>query len=131
MDTPIINPMWIWAIDALTELDLILTRISSASLITLVTGTICIGLWFILDERGWYDGQLKLFKESIKVIRNTVIWTALLLIVATIIPSEKTMYTMMATNYVTEENIDIAGETVTDAIDYIFEKVDMLLEDNE
>jgi hypothetical protein len=51
-----------------------------------------------------------------------------MLICATI-PSEKTMYAMLAASYITEENIDKAGNTVTDMVDYIFDKVDELQDD--
>lgn len=131
MNTPIINPMWIWAIHTLTSIDFWIGLITKVLIIATIHGIVVFAIWSFLEIEYWTDADDKAFKTGCNIIKKTLIWLGILLIVESAIPSEKTMYTMMATNYVTEENINITGETVTDAIDYIFEKVDMLLEDNE
>ena len=40
-----------------------------------------------------------------------------------IIPSQKTMYTMLVANFVTYENVETATESIKDSVDYIFEKL--------
>lgn len=44
---------------------------------------------------------------------------------------KKTGYAMMAASIVTPNNIEAAGETATDIIDYIVDSVDELIENNE
>lgn len=60
------------------------------------------------------------------------LWIGVFLcIVSGLIPSKETGYAMMAANIVTPNNIEAAGDTATDIIDYIVDSVDKLIEDNE
>ena len=52
-------------------------------------------------------------------------------VISGLIPSKETGYAMMAANIVTPNNIEAAGDTATDIIDYIVDSVDKLIEDNE
>lgn len=51
-------------------------------------------------------------------------------LVVTLIPSKETYYQMMAASMITTENINIAGDTITDTVDYIVDSIDKLLEEN-
>lgn len=63
---------------------------------------------------------------------KSFLWIGVFLcIVSGLIPSKETGYAMMAANIVTPNNIEVAGETATDIIDYIVDSVDKLIEDNE
>ena len=110
---PIINPMWIYLINLLCDLEFALF------------------LFMILMAFGFgmYAFDLE-FNPSWKIIKCWIVAFVMSMLLTIVIPSEKTMYTMMAANYVTEDNIKLSGDTVTGAVDYIFEKVDMLLEDD-
>lgn len=51
--------------------------------------------------------------------------TALLVscLTVAVIPSKTTMYTMLVNSYVTENNIEMAGNTAREVVDYIFDKL--------
>lgn len=54
-----------------------------------------------------------------------------LTIVASLIPSSLTIYKMVIADNVTPNNIQIVGDTVEDGIDYIFEKINAVVEEKE
>ena len=57
------------------------------------------------------------------------ILTAIALLITIPIPSKQTMYTMLIADQVTPANIQYVGDTVEDCVDYMFDKVDDLLDD--
>ena len=119
MEKYLINPLWIYLFDVLSDIEL-----------TLVFGVIvmCIILFvfslFWILEGDFIFGEKK--ELPIQFFKKSIIGLIVAFIIMAIIPSEKTMYTMFVASYITEENLNSAKETVTDVVDYIFEKVDEL-----
>lgn len=60
----------------------------------------------------------KLLKRVVAPI--TVVGILLL----TLIPNGKVMYTMLVSSYVTTDNLDKATEVIQDGVDYIFDKLE-------
>ena len=62
-------------------------------------------------------------------------WLYILTIVLTmllaVVPSKETVLSMMVVNQITPNNIEIAGNTIESAIDYIFEKIDEITEEDK
>lgn len=114
MNTPIINPLWIYLIDVAGELDIL----------SILAVAIC--LVIVLVSIGMYsDG----YKDWLEIGKKALLFGVISLIMLIFTPSEDTMYKMLVTNYVTPQNIEVTGETITDAVDYIFEKVEQLQEE--
>lgn len=120
--TYLINPLWIYLIDVLTNIDvfaLIGTPVGVAAIIVF-------GVYFWLCMSDGYDDEDAEYKISKQGLKISIIITIVLILFMCVVPSEKTMYTMFVSSYVTEENLEIAGQSVTQMVDYIFEKVDEL-----
>ena len=123
----LINPLWIYLLDVLKDIESTFCLICIFSgCITLVAGVLAVCMFAF-----GYDKNEAPYKVSKKVTKIGTIVAIITGIIVCFIPSEKTMYTMFVASYVTEENIDAAGETVTEMIDYIFEKVDELQDNND
>lgn len=126
MENSLINPLWVYLIDVLSGLNII----SIVCLIFGLVGCVVLGAFYFMmvfddcfDEE---DSEFKMMKFGFKTSIIVAIISAIIMVA---IPSEKTLYTMFVTSYLTEENITNATESVTDVIDYIFEKVDQLQND--
>ena len=123
MSNSLVNPLWIYLIDVISNLKVI----SIISLSVGICACVIFGVWYFCKvSDGYYDDEdieLKMTKSWFKI---SIIATIISSIFTCTIPSEKTMYTMFVTSYLTEENITNATESVTDIVDYIFEKVDQL-----
>lgn len=130
MSNPIINPLWIYLIDVLNSLGGLLLAILIFSGAGLLVGFIMYVIWRTDSYSPNYDEDVeanKTYKRLLK--RGTIIFTVSALLF-TLIPSEKVMYTMFVATYITEENVELTSDTIVDMVDYIFEKVDELGEDN-
>jgi len=122
----LINPLWLYLLDVIKDIESTFCLIFILSgCITLIAGIVAACMI------AFYDKDEALYKVSKKATKIGAIIAIITGIVVCFIPSEKTMYTMFVASYVTEENIDAAGETVTEMIDYIFEKVDELQDNND
>ena len=122
----LVNPLWIYLIDVCCSIDnIIFAIITIGGVATIIGGMIYIGL-LTIDGHDINDKEPKLVKS---ILKPCIIVLIIGTIMSCIIPSEKTMYAMFAASYITEENIETASQTVTDVVDYIFEKVDELQND--
>ena len=126
MENSLVNPLWIYLIDVLSNIGLFLW------ILFLILIVICV-VFAITLFCGVYDGFMEEddieYKFSKRWFKTTLILSITVATFALAIPSEKTMYTMFVSSYLTEENITSATESVTDVVDYIFEKVDQLQND--
>jgi uncharacterized membrane protein len=114
MNTPIINPLWIYLIDIANELDLL----------SMLAVGICVVM--VLVSIGMVSEG---YKDYLKLGKKALVFGVISLIVLIFTPSEDTMYKMLVTSYITPQNIEVTGETITDTVDYIFEKVEQLQEE--
>ena len=88
-----------------------------------------------------YDGSVsepaskeadKLETEANKVKKKAIIASVVIIvgvIVAALIPSKDACYQMIAAHYLTYENVDSVGGQAKEVVDYIFDKVDEVTED--
>ena len=130
MSNPIINPLWIYLIDVLNSLGGLLLAILIFAGAGLIVGFIIYMIWITDSYSPNYDEDVEVNKTYQRLLkRGTIIFTVSALLF-TLIPSEKVMYTMFVATYITEENVEITGDDITDMVDYTFEKVDELGEDN-
>lgn len=130
MSNPIINPLWIYLIDVLNSLGGLLLAILIFAGAGLIVGFIIYMIWITDSYSPSYDEDVEVNKTYQRLLkRGTIIFTVSALLF-TLIPSEKVMYTMFVATYVTEENVELTGDAIEDMVDYTFEKVDELGEDN-
>lgn len=93
MDTPIINPIWFYLADAVPNIRYVF-----------ITVGFCL---FILSI-----GQI----DNNKVFRKIVVSGFLALVVGAIIPSQETLYKMVAAKMITPNNIQTVSDYVNDTV---------------
>ena len=62
-----------------------------------------------------------------KYLRKSIIWLGISGLLFTAIPSKDTMYTMLVLENVTTDNIQSIGKTGKDAVDYIVNQIDKVV----
>lgn len=130
MSNPIINPLWIYLIDVLHSLSGLLVAILIFAGAGLVVGFNIYVIWRTDSYSPNYDEDVEDNKTYQRLLKRGAIIFTVLALLFTLIPSEKVMYTMLVSSYITQENIELTGDAIEDMVDYIFEKVDELGEAN-
>lgn len=130
MSNPIINPLWIYLIDVLNSLGGLLLAILIFAGVGLIVGFIIYMIWRTDSYSPNYDEDVEANKTYQRLLKRGAIIFTVSALLFTLIPSEKVMYTMLVSSYITQENIELTGDAIEDMVDYIFEKVDELGEDN-
>lgn len=128
MNTPIINPMWIYLINVVGSINELLSLIAPIIGLLFVVGALIYIPWRACEYYEKYDDDVakdKLFKKMLKV---GAIVTVISLTLSCVTPNKQTCYTMLVGSYITPENIESTGENIKSTIDYIFEKIDELEE---
>jgi amino acid transporter len=123
MNEQIINPMLFYLIDVASSVEVV-------AIILVILCGIAISIKVIVM------GIEELEPEDVsptvrKIIKGTFITAIVSVLLITVIPNEKTMYTMVASTFLTKENIDKTQEEIKETIDYIFDKVEEVNESNE
>lgn len=112
---PIINPLWIYFAGISENINILLTVL-----------IICFGailfVWIIL----YITGEIKN-----KCPKWMYIITVILSILLAITPSQKTILSMVTVSQITPNNIEIAGNTIESTVDYIFEKIDEITDEDD
>jgi hypothetical protein len=114
--SPIVSPWWFYLFDIVENLDL-------------VCGLI-FGIWGICWGAYALD-SLAFKKEKPKLIKTTIAIVTIFSLITIFTPSKKTCYQMVAATLVTPDNISVVGETTKNAIDYIVESVDKVLDEDD
>lgn len=116
MNDPIISPWIIYAIDVCNSIKGVSVFFSTLGLFAIIIIFIAI----LIDE----NSDDKLFINSMvyrKLLKRLMIFTTAFIIVAIIVPDKRVGYTMLATQYVTKENVlnavDITGKIVNKIIE--------------
>lgn len=123
MNEQIINPMLFYLIDLASSVEIV------AIILVILCGiAISINVTVMAIEELEPEDVSPTARKIIKGAFVTAIVSALLI---TVIPNEKTMYTMVASTFLTKENIDKTQEEIKETIDYIFDKVEEVNESNE
>lgn len=120
----IINPWWFYLSDIVESMDFVFTLFAGFGAI------ICMILFFC--SVGYAElAEEETIKENWRILKKCIITTMVLTLTAVIIPARDTVYKMLAASLVTQENIQIVGETATDVVDYIVEKIDEVVNNGE
>lgn len=126
MEGPIISPWLIYLINASLGIRISLIFIGSLLLVlawSLYTNSDTNFVW----SDSYKDQELS---RKYKRTKNVTIAIAVLvLLTAFLIPSKNTCYQMLAAHYMTYENVDALGGQAKEVVDYIFDKVDEVTED--
>lgn len=123
---PIINPWVIYIIEVMDSIQTILSVIGSGLLLYLIV--IAIFQFVICEECDDAAGMIKGILRQKKIVLNTSIAFC---IIATLMPSRATLYTMLILDNITVNNITATGETLDKSIDNIISKIDKLLNQGE
>lgn len=107
----IINPWIFYLIDILENINICLDLVLTALVFITV-------IRFIINFDFKDDPIYK------KKNKRYIIAMCIILATTAIIPSEKAMYTMLVSNYVTNDNIEKASDVIKDSVDYIFDKLE-------
>lgn len=112
---PIINPWIFYLTELLTYIDSVLN-----ALVIIIMAALIILIASYFFDCYYQDGdELKFTKKWMK---RGIIGLIIVVLFAGVIPSKKTIYQMLAANYVTYENVETASDIIKDSVDYIFEK---------
>ena len=114
---PIINPLIFYLTELLTYIDSVLNILVFIIMVTLIILIIT----YFFDIYYQDEDESKLAKKWLK---KAIIGLIIIGLFAGIIPSKKTIYQMLAANYITYENVETASDIIKDNVDYIFEKLD-------
>lgn len=115
---PIISPWSIYFASRADSLKIIAGCI-------LMFATIAIFIAFMV---GVEDGDIFTYKSFMK---KCVIISIISTIVLVIVPSTKTIYTMVTVNELTSDNIQAVGKTGKDVVDYITDQIDKIVNDKD
>lgn len=115
---PIISPWILYWINVLGNLK----DFAGVGVILVIIGGI--GLGFLvtsfMDQVLEWDGD-----KIIKFVKKWAVGVGILLIITTLldlfIPNQETLYSMLALNYITPDNIALGVDGIKSIIDYIFE----------
>lgn len=124
----IINPLWFYFIDFLTNLKSLCSAFFGWFILFAIIGYICYGIFSVIicdckEGSVDYNQMSVIHKASHKIGKICLIACIVTGIFNLAIPSQDTMYTMLVANFVTYENVEIATESIKDGVDYIFEKL--------
>lgn len=122
----IINPFWFYLIGIANSLGVFLTII--AGLMSIIYFIFLIS-YFVTSIEGGFNKEDK--KNMNNFLRKGSIMCFILIIVACLIPNEKTCYQMLTTSLCTKENIEYLKETGKNLVDYIIETADTLTNEEE
>ena len=121
---PIISPWLIYLIDLFNNLKGLL------NVILILLGCVIVGIliiWFVcfIDYKDEQDDNVIIVCK--KHLKKLIIWLGISGLLFTAIPSKDTMYTMLVLDNVTTDNIQSIGKTGKDAVDYIVNQIDKVV----
>lgn len=111
---PIINPWIFYLIDILDSLSFIATGIIIGAFFMIFIGGLNISTTISIDDE----------RRGKKMVKWGMIIALISTPILVLTPSKDTMYTMLASSMVTEDNLDKATKAIQDGVDYIFEKIE-------
>ena len=127
MNEPIISP---WVFYLIAKVDWIFGISIGISIILA-----CFWLWYLIDEiecRGPYGEYLRKEYERFKSRRKLIQKFIIIPIIITIItPASNTLTKMIVASQVTPHNIEVVGNTIENSVDYIFDKINEVVDERE
>ena len=128
---PIINPWSIYLINVLSGLK----NIFIAAVVAAILGGIVNAIYFlIVIDDPYYDKDNEKYQNKIlnikKCFKKFVVGLIISALLVVITPSKDTMYTMLALDNLTTDNIQSIGKTGKDVIDYVSDQIDKIVNGN-
>ena len=115
----IIYPLWFYLINVSSNLQIVCGVIACFALIIIL---ISILMYPMLEDMG---AKFKGLRTKLVIIGIVCTFIGILA------PSKETCYQMMVASLVTKENIKITAEAGKEAVDYIVDSIDKLLDEQE
>lgn len=115
----IINPLWFYLINVSSNLQIVCGVIACLALVVIL---ISILMYPILEDM---CAEFKGLRTKLVIIGIVCAFIGILT------PSKETCYQMMVASLVTKENIKISAEAGKEAVDYIVDSIDKLLDEQE
>lgn len=112
---PIINPWWIYLSEKSGDIGFMLITLGIFGVMIYIVGN-----FIFIAEAG-----KAFFKKAFCIASITSI------VIGSLFPSQKTVLTMMTVQQLTPTNIEIVGNTIEDTVDYIVEKIEDIIEEEE
>ncbi len=129
---PIINPWSIYLINVLSGLKNIFIAAVVAAIFVGI-GSAIYFLTVIADP--YYDEDDEKDQNKIlnikKCFKKSVVGLIISALLVVIVPSKDTMYTMLALDNLTTDNIQAIGKTGKDVIDYVSDQIDKIVNGNK
>lgn len=127
---PIINPWIMYVIGLVNNISIIFTAVIVFLFIAIIIAAALGYVQFIANYDN-FDEFLEEYHTAVKWFKKGCVSLIIAGIVMIFIPSEKTLYSMVVLENVTPNNIEIAGNTGKDVIDYLFDKIDQMNDEEE
>ena len=129
---PIINPWSIYLINVLSGIkNIFITAVEDAIFVG-IGSAIC---FFIVIGGPYYDKDDEKDQNEIlnikKCFKKSVVGLIISALLVVITPSKDTMYTMLALDNLTTDNIQAIGKTGKDVIDYVSDQIDKIVNGNK
>jgi hypothetical protein len=115
----IINPLWFYLISVSSNLQIACVVIAIFAFVFIFVGLL---MYPILEDMG---ADLKGWGPKLMIIGIVCTFISILT------PSKETCYQMMVASLVTKENIEMTAEAGKEAVDYIVNSIDKLLDEQE
>lgn len=112
----IINPLWFYLISVSSNLQM------ACSIIATFAFIISVLMYPILEDTG---ADLKGWGPKLLIIGIICTFISILA------PSKETCYQIMVASFITKENIEMTAEAGKEAVDYIVDSIDKLLDEQE
>lgn len=127
---PIINPWIMYVIGLANNISLIFTAVIVFLFVAIIIAA-ALGFFQFIENYDNFDKFLEEYHTAVKWFKKGCVSLIIAGIVMILIPSEKTLYSMVVLENVTPNNIEIAGNTGKDVIDYLFDKIDQMNDEEE
>ena len=129
---PIISPWSIYLINVLSGLKNIFIVAAAAAILVGIGNAI---YFLIVIDSPYYNEDDEKDQNKIlnikKCFKKSVVGLIISALLVVIAPSKDTMYTMLALDNLTTDNIQAIGKTGKDVIDYVSDQIDKIVNDNQ
>lgn len=127
---PIINPWIMYVIGLANNINYVLITVIIILFAAIIVVT-ALGLVQFVGNYDNFDEFLEDCHTAVKWFKRGCISLIIAGIVMIFMPSEKTLYSMIILENVTPNNIEAVGNTGKDVVDYIFDKIDHMNEEED
>lgn len=129
---PIISPWSIYLINVLSGLKNIFIVAAAAAILVGIGNAI---YFLIVIDSPYYNEDDEKDQNKIlnikKCVKKSVVGLIISALLVVIAPSKDTMYTMLALDNLTTDNIQAIGKTGKDVIDYVSDQIDKIVNGNQ